>query len=76
MNPIIESWTTEFMMAMVRKGAGIGYFMEEVIKEQDDIENFEMITFDHELPSVSVCCVFIDDFLSSAAHKFVELLKK
>ena len=74
LNPVIESWTTEIMLEMVRKGVGIGYFVRNVIDTQDDSENFEILMFDDEFPAVDVCCVYIDDFLTMAARKFVELL--
>ena len=73
--PILESWTTEIMIEMVRKGIGIGYFVKNVIDTQSDKDNFEVITFDDDLPAVDVCCVYIDDFLTSATRKFVEILK-
>lgn len=72
--PILESWTTEMMIEMVRRGVGIGYFIENVIDIHDDKDNFEVITFDNNLPAVDVCCVYIDDFLTSASRKFVELI--
>lgn len=72
--PIIESWTTELMIEMVRRGVGIGYFVKNVIDTQDDRENLEVITFDNNLPAVDVCCVYIDDFLTSATKKFIEML--
>ena len=74
LNPVIESWTTEIMLEMVRKGVGIGYFVRNVIDSQEDRENFEILMFDDEFPAVDVCCVYIDDFLTMAARKFVELL--
>jgi DNA-binding transcriptional LysR family regulator len=74
LQPILESWTTEIMVEMVRQGVGIGYFVKNVIDIQNDKDNFEVLTFDDELPSVDVCCVYIDDFLTTATRKFVELL--
>ena len=74
LNPVVESWTTEFMLDMVRHGIGIGYFIKNVIDTQDDKDNFNTITFNDELPAVDVCCVYIDDFLTKATRKFVELL--
>ena len=41
--PILESWTTEIMIEMVRKGVGIGYFVQNVIDTQSDKDNFEVI---------------------------------
>ena len=75
LNPVIESWTTEIMLEMVRKGVGIGYFVRNVIDSQDDKDNFEVLMFDDEFPAVDVCCVYVDDFLTMAARKFVELLE-
>lgn len=74
LNPVVESWTTEIMLDMVRRGIGIGYFIKNVIDTQDDKENFKVISFNNELPAVDVCCVYIDDFLTKATRKFVELL--
>ena len=75
LNPVLESWTTEMMLEMVRRGVGIGYFIENVINTQNDKENFEVISFNDKLPVVDVCCVYIDDFLTSATSKFVEMLE-
>lgn len=74
LNPVLESWTTEMMLEMVRKGVGIGYFIKNVIDTQNDKENFGVVTFDKDLPAVDVCCVYINDFLTTATRKFVELL--
>ena len=74
LSPIIESWTTEVRLEMVRRGVGIGYFVKEFIDMQSDKDNFEIITFDNELPVVDVCCVYINDFLTAASRKFVESL--
>ena len=72
--PVLESWTTEIMIEMVREGVGIGYFVKNVIDTQSDKDDFAVITFDNQLPAVDVCCVFVDDFLTSATRKFVDLL--
>ena len=52
----------------------MGYFVESVIDTQDDKENFEVIRFNDDLPAVDVCCVYINDFLTTATRKFVELI--
>ncbi|MBQ3307270.1 MAG: LysR family transcriptional regulator [Bacilli bacterium] len=75
-NPVLESWTTEVLLEMVRKGIGIGYFSKEVIDSQKDKDDFEIITFNNELPSVDLCCVYREDFLTTATSKFIELIKK
>lgn len=75
LNPVVESWTTEFMLEMVRRGVGIGYFIQNVVDTQTDKDDFEVISFDGELPAVDVCCVYVGDFLTTATEKFVDLLK-
>lgn len=74
LNPIVDSCTTEIILDMVRRGIGIGYFIQNVIDSQEDKNNFEIISFDNKLPTVDICCAYIDDFLTMAARKFVEML--
>ena len=74
LQPILESWTTEIMVEMVRQGVGVGYFVKNVIEIQNDKNNFEVLTFDADLPAVDVCCVYIHDFLTPSAHKFIEMI--
>ena len=74
LSPILESWTTEMMLEMVRKGVGIGYFIKNVIDTQNDKDDFQVVSFDNELPAVDVCCVYVDEFLSTATHKFIEMI--
>ncbi len=72
--PVFESWTTEMMIEMVRRGVGIGYFVQNVIEMQLDKDEFEMVTFNDSLPVVDVCAVYVDDFLTTALNKFIEFM--
>ncbi len=74
LTPTVESWSNEMMVELVKKGIGIGYFIKNLIISQNDSDNFEIIEFDDNLPDVDICCVYIDDFLTAASSKFVELL--
>lgn len=74
--PVVESWTTEMMLEMVRKGVGVGYFIKNVIDIQDDRDNFGVVTFNDELPAMDVCAVFVEDYTTTAANKFIEFLTK
>lgn len=74
LTPTVESWTNEMMVELVKKGIGIGYFIKNLIISQNDSDNFEIIEFDDNLPDVDICCVYIDEFLTAASSKFVELL--
>ena len=75
LQPTIETTTTELMLDMVRKGVGIGYFISDTINSQPDRENYEMITFNNDLPDVDICLAYIDEFVPIATKKFIELLK-
>ena len=74
--PVFESWTTEMMIEMVRRGVGIGYFIKNVIDTQNDKDNFEVITFGNELPAVDVCAVYVEEFATSALNKFIEFINE
>ena len=76
LKPVIESWTTEFMLEMVRRGVGIGYFIRNVIDTQFDKDTFEVITFEDSLPSGNVCAVYLEDFERPVLSKFVDFLRK
>lgn len=74
LNPVLESSTTDVMLDMVRKGVGIGYFIKDMVQMQSDKEDFLINSFNNSLPAVDVCTVYIDEFLTMAAKKFIELL--
>ncbi len=74
LSPMLESWPNEMMVELVRRGIGIGYFIKNVINSQNDRDNFEIIEFDNDLPDVDICCVYIDEFLTAASSKFIEML--
>jgi DNA-binding transcriptional LysR family regulator len=64
------------MLEMVRRGVGVGYFIKNVIDTQSDKNNFEVLTFDNELPAVDVCAVYVEDFTTTALNKFIEFLSE
>ena len=72
----MESWTTDALLEMVRRGMGIGYFMENVLRAQKDFDQFEILSMNEEFPAVDICCIYMDDFLTAGARKFVEMLKE
>lgn len=74
LSPIFESWTIEMILEMVRRGVGIGYFVKNIIEIQNDRENFNVITFNDDLPAVDVCAVYIEDFTTTALNKFIDFL--
>ncbi len=76
LNPVLEGWSTEVMLSMVRNGVGVGYFIQDIIEQQLDKDSFEILSFNNNLPDVDVCCVYIEEFLTRATGKFIELLKE
>lgn len=71
-NPIIEAWTTEAMLKLVKDGNGVGYIQEEYVK--DEIANGTLKKFDisFTLPKLDIYCGYINDTLAYAPKKFIE----
>ena len=59
------------LLEMIKDGLGVGYLVEDLVKDK---ETYEIITFNHELPAVDVCCVYVEDFLTTATKKFIEMI--
>ena len=72
---IMEAWGTSEILDMVRDKIGIGYFIKEMIDNQIDSDNFECIKLNEELPSVDLCLLYIEDFLTTATKKFINEMK-
>lgn len=72
LDSVLESDTLEMMVDMIQNGVGVGYLIEDAISNND---NISVISFDNKLPTFEVSCFFIDDFLTTASKKFVEILK-
>ena len=73
-NPIIEAWTTEAMIQLVKLGNGIGYVQEAYVKS--DIENGTLKKFDisFTLPKLDIYCGYMSDTLAYAPKKFIEFI--
>ena len=74
LTPTIESNNFETLFETVKNGLGIGYFIEDVIKNKIENDDYEIIEFKN-LPSVDVCSLYIEEFLTTASKKFIESLK-
>ncbi|MBR5370279.1 MAG: LysR family transcriptional regulator [Bacilli bacterium] len=71
----IEVDTTEIALEMVKKGMGIGYFIEDIIKLKLNKEDYEVISFD-DLPITNISLLYINEYTSIAAKKFINTFKK
>ena len=74
LNPCIEVSSADVALEMIRKGMGIGYFIIDSINIQPNKEDYEIIVFD-DLPIADISLVYIDDYTSIAAKKFINLIK-
>ena len=74
LNPVIESWTTESMLKLVREGNGIGYTQEDYIKEDLEKGNLKKLALTFTLPKLDIYCGYITDTLAYAPKKFIEFL--
>lgn len=72
--PTIESNNFETLFELVKNVLGIGYFIEDEIKNKIETDDYEIIEF-KDLPSVDVCSIYIEEFLTTASKKFIESLK-
>lgn len=75
LNPYIEVSSTEMELDMIRKGLGIGYFMIDSINMEENKDDYKIIIFD-DLPVVDVSLVYINEYTSIAAKKFIDSIRK
>ena len=71
LNPSIEVSTTEVAMEMVKKGMGIGYFLKDSLNKED----YEIVEFNN-LPKADISLIYIDEYTSIAAKKFINSIRK
>ena len=74
LNPSIEVSSTEIGLDMIKKGMGVGYFIIDSIKTLDSNDDYEIIVFDN-LPVTEISLVYIEDYASIAAKKFIDTIK-
>lgn len=76
LNPLIEVDNSEMLLNMVINGLGIGYLDEDLIRTHNDNSDLEIIDLEDELPVGDICYVYMDDFLTTATKKFIDILNK
>ena len=76
LNPLIEVDNSEMLLNMVINGLGIGYLDEDLIRTHNDNLDLEIIDLEDELPVGDICYVYMDDFLTTATKKFIDILNK
>ncbi len=73
-NPIIESWTTEAMIKLVKEGNGVGYCQEDYIAEDVKNGTLKKFNLNFTLPKLDIYCGYMTDTLAYAPKKFIEFL--
>ena len=73
-NPVIETWTTESMIKLVKEGNGVGYCQEEYIKEEIENGSLKKLNLLFTPPKLDIYAGYIVDTLAFAPKKFIEFL--
>ena len=74
--PKIEVATTEVMLDLVMKGLGIGYFTKMSVKKLLESKELIEIPVNEELPKTNICMAYVNEFLTNAPKKFIEVTKE
>ena len=73
-NPVIESWTTESMIKLVKEGNGVGYCQEEYIQEELEAGTLKKLNLLFTPPKLDIYSGYIVDTLAFAPKRFIEFL--
>lgn len=73
-NPIIEAWTTESMIKLVKEGNGVGYCQEDYIKEELEAGTLKKLNLLFAPPKLDIYSGYIVDTLAFAPKRFIEFL--
>lgn len=73
-NPVIEAWTTESMIKLVKEGNGVGYCQEEYIKEELENGTLKKLNLLFAPPKLDIYSAYIPDTLAFAPKRFIEFL--
>ena len=76
LDPLIEVPTTEVMLDLVIRGLGIGYFSKPSVEKLIREGVLNKINVDIDVPKNTICVAYIDEFLTSAPKRFLELIRE
>lgn len=71
-DPLMEVWTSEMILDLVKKDIGVGYFIKEFLRADDDLKVIEF----NDLPKISVYIAYIPEFQSVASNNFIKILEE
>lgn len=73
-NPVIEAWTTDAMIKLVKQGNGIGYTQEDYVKEELENGTLKKFNLSFTPPKLDIYCGYYQETLAYAPKKFIEFL--
>jgi uncharacterized RDD family membrane protein YckC len=73
-NPVIESWTTETLVKLVKNGNGIGYVQEAYVKDELEKGTLKKLNISFSPPKLDIYCGYISDTLAYAPKKFIDFV--
>ena len=65
-NPVIETWTTESMIKLVKDGNGVGYTQEDFVAEDIEKGTLKKLNLSFALPKLDIYCGYISETLAYA----------
>lgn len=73
-NPVIESWTTETLVKLVKEGNGVGYVQEAYVKDELENGTLKKLNISFTPPKLDIYCGYISDTLAYAPKKFIDFV--
>lgn len=71
-NNVLNIHTSEMIVGAVKKCAGIGYIINDVVKDMVESGDFKIVNVKEKLPSIEINLVYIDKYLTTAPRYFIE----
>ena len=71
-NPVIESWTTETLVKLVKNGNGVGYVQEAYVKDELEKGTLKKLNISFTPPKLDIYCGYVSDTLAYAPKKFID----
>ena len=75
--PILEFETEELIIESVKRNLGIGFVVENAVKNEIEEEKIQKIELNYDLPKVEINLVYVENYLTKIAKNFIdEFIKK
>lgn len=71
-NNIINIHTSEMIISAIKKNLGIGYVIENLVKDEIKKGEFELINLKEKLPTITINLVYIKNYLTTAPIYFIK----